>query len=82
MSGPVGERPRPHRPGRGRARETFCTYCDQLVGLVNAGFNVEVSRAIPKTSRHNGRDGRLCPGGQLAVSPRTVMDVRRLEEAS
>lgn len=54
---------------------THCTICDQTVGVVTTRFNKMSEREyIPKTSSHNGRDGRKCIGSRVSIHPNTIME--------
>jgi hypothetical protein len=63
------------RRSRPRVRETFCAYCDSMVGVIATRFNHNRGDDVPKTSRHKRPDGRWCPGSQLSVPAVAVMEV-------
>lgn len=56
----------------GRARAfTYCARCEEFVGVWRAPFNR--SGAMPKVSRHHGRNGRVCPASGQSLSPNVVL---------
>lgn len=64
-----------HRRSRPRVAETFCAYCEEMVGLIATRFNHQGGDDVPKTSRHKAPDGRWCAGSQLAVPAVAVMPI-------
>jgi len=60
----------------GRAKfVTYCATCEQTVGVVTTRFNkASEAEYVPKTSTHDNREGRKCPGSRLSIHPNTIME--------